>query len=87
VGASCHDAGDLARAAALEVDFAVLGPVRATPTHPDATPLGLPRFAALVHGTRLPVYALGGMTRGDLDDAVDSGAHGVALRRDAWPAA
>jgi len=87
VGASCHDAGDLARAAALEVDFAVLGPVRATPTHPDAAPLGLPRFAALVHGTRLPVYALGGMTRGDLDDAVDSGAHGVALRRDAWPPA
>jgi len=85
VGASCHDAEDLARAAAVEVDFAVLGPVRVTPTHPQAVPLGWARFAALVHGTRLPVYALGGLTPADLDEAIDSGAHGVALRRAAWP--
>jgi 8-oxo-dGTP diphosphatase len=85
VGASCHDAADLARAAALDIDFAVLGPVRATPTHPQATPLGMAEFAARVHGTRLPVYALGGLAPRDLDEAIDSGAHGVALRRAAWP--
>ncbi|HKW79685.1 MAG TPA: Nudix family hydrolase [Casimicrobiaceae bacterium] len=84
--ASTHDAAELARAAALGVDFAVLGPVCATPSHPDAAPLGWPRFAELVRGSPLPVYALGGLVTADLDTAIASGAHGVALRRAAWPA-
>jgi 8-oxo-dGTP diphosphatase len=87
VAASCHDHDELARAEALEVDFAVLGPVRDTPTHPGATPLGFARFASLVEGTRIPVYALGGLAQHDLDEAVDHGAHGIALRRNAWPGA
>ena len=84
--ASTHDAAELARAAALGVDFAVLGPVCATPSHPGAAPLGWPRFAELVRGSTVPVYALGGLARTDLDVAVANGAHGVALRRAAWPA-
>jgi 8-oxo-dGTP diphosphatase len=86
VAASCHDRRDLDRAAALNVDFCVLGPVNATPTHPQATPLGFARFAELVEGTQIPVYALGGLVRSDLRQAIDRGAHGVALRRHAWPA-
>ncbi|HMA31463.1 MAG TPA: thiamine phosphate synthase, partial [Casimicrobiaceae bacterium] len=86
VAASCHARDDLARAAQLDVDFAVLGPVRPTPTHPQAIPLGWEAFARMVAGTRLPVYALGGLTGDDLEAAIDHGAHGVALRRAAWPA-
>jgi len=84
--ASCHDAGELARAAELGVDFVVLGPVKRTPSHPEpqAAPLGWPRFAELVRATSLPVYAIGGLGYGDLDMAQESGAHGVALRRAAW---
>lgn len=85
VAASCHTRADLARAAQLDVDFAVLGPVRATPTHPQATPLGWEAFARIVAGTRLPVYALGGLAGDDLQTAIDHGAHGIALRRAAWP--
>jgi 8-oxo-dGTP diphosphatase len=85
VAASVHDRDELARAAAREVDFAVLGPVHATPTHPRSTPLGFARFADIVAGARVPVYALGGLSSGDLRSAVDHGAHGVALRRFAWP--
>ena len=84
LGASCHTADELARAADLGADYAVLGPLRPTPTHPDATPIGWDGFAALVAGARLPVYALGGLTRDDLDAAIDRGAHGVALRSGAW---
>src|SRR5690606_11722701 len=36
VAASCHDADDLAHAERLRCDFAVLGPVKATPSHPGA---------------------------------------------------
>jgi 8-oxo-dGTP diphosphatase len=82
--ASCHDAMELAHAAQLGVDFAVLGPVKPTPSHPDAKPLGWERFAELVRATPIPVYALGGLEYADLDVAIAQGAHGVALRRAAW---
>jgi 8-oxo-dGTP diphosphatase len=83
--ASCHTRDDLARAGDLDLDFAVLGTVAVTPTHPHAVPLGWDGFAATVAGTHLPVYALGGLGPGDLAHAVDRGAQGVALRRAAWP--
>ena len=82
--ASTHDAAELAHAAALGVDFVVLGPVAETPTHPDARPLGWQRFAELAAGSPMPVYALGGLSADDLGVAVAHGAHGVALRRAAW---
>lgn len=84
VAASCHDAEEIARAGELGLDFAVLGPVRATPTHAGAVTLGFDRFAICVAGARLPVFALGGLAVGDLDVAIACGAHGVALRRHAW---
>ena len=84
VGASCHTRDELARAAAVGVDYAVVAPVLATPTHPDAAPLGWDGFARLVEGTRVPVYALGGLAPRDLEIARDHGAHGIAMRRAAW---
>lgn len=78
VGASCHGADELARAAELGVDFATLSPVCVTASHPDATPLGWQRFAALVAAAQLPVYALGGVGPGDLEHARTAGAQGVA---------
>ena len=82
--ASCHTAADIARAGALDLDFVVLGPVAVTPTHPKAVPLGWDGFAAAIVGTRVPVYALGGLDRDDLDTAIAHGAQGVSLRRAAW---
>lgn len=78
VGASCHDADELARAAKLNLDFATLSPVCATASHPDATPLGWQRFAALAAAAQLPVYALGGVGPPDLERARAAGAQGVA---------
>lgn len=84
VGASCHTRAEIERAGELDLDFVVLGPVCATPTHPKATPLGWEAFERMVERTRVPVYALGGLTRADLDVAIDRGAHGVAMLRGAW---
>ncbi|MBL0143391.1 MAG: Nudix family hydrolase [Betaproteobacteria bacterium] len=80
VGASCHDALELAHAAKLGLDYAVVGPVKDTASHPGATTLGWAGFAALVHDCPLPAYAIGGLTRADLAEAKRHGAHGVALR-------
>lgn len=84
VGASCHDASELARAAQLGVDFVVLGPVRATPSHPGARTLGWEEFSRLVADYSLPVYALGGLRMADLGAAWQAGAHGIGMMRGAW---
>jgi len=82
--ASCHNAAELARAAQLGVDFAVLGPVQGTPSHPDSMPLGWKGFAALARGACLPVFALGGMKPDDLESAWRCGAQGIAMVRGSW---
>ena len=84
VGTSCHDATELARAEALGADFAVLGPVLPTASHPGAPHLGWERFAVLVEQARIPVYALGGMSPDLLDTAWRHGAQGVAGIRGFW---
>lgn len=83
-GASTHNAAELARAAELGLDFAVLSPVKPTLSHPDAFPLGWENFAALAAGAPLPVYALGGLSDADMADAWHHGAHGIAMQRGAW---
>jgi 8-oxo-dGTP diphosphatase len=77
--AAAHDAGELRRAAALGLGSALLGPVRATPTHPGQPGLGWAGFEALrALVPELPVYALGGLGPADLAEARRHGAQGVA---------
>jgi 8-oxo-dGTP diphosphatase len=71
-------------AESLGADFAVLGPVRATPSHPESAPLGWERFRQTVAGSEIPVYALGGIIPQDLEQAWTCGAHGIAMMRGAW---
>ena len=87
VAASCHSVAELERAAALGVDFCVLGPVQATRTHPDAPPLGWDAFAAACERAALPVYALGGLTPDDVGRARERGGQGIAAIRGLWPEA
>jgi 8-oxo-dGTP diphosphatase len=84
--ASCHTGDELARAALLGMDFAVIGPVQATESHAGVAPLGWERLCALLERCALPVYALGGLTRADGARAQGCGAHGVAAQRASWEA-
>jgi 8-oxo-dGTP diphosphatase len=79
--ASCHTRAELERAMALELDFAVVGPVL---EKSGAAPLGWPGFAALVRGATIPVYAIGGLTPAAMRDAWRAGAHGLAMIRASW---
>lgn len=78
VGASCHDERELEHAARIGVDFAVLGPVQNTQSHPGRAPLGWDRFAHLCAQAPFPVFALGGLRREDKPIAVAAGAQGIA---------
>jgi 8-oxo-dGTP diphosphatase len=84
VGASCHDQAELARAAELGADFALLSPVLPTLTHPGAATLGWETFSSWAAASPIPVYGLGGLTAADCGLAIRHGAHGVALLRAAW---
>jgi len=61
IAIACHSAGDLALAAAIGADLALLSPVFPTKSHPYAEHLGPARFKALAVRSLLPVLALGGV--------------------------
>jgi 8-oxo-dGTP diphosphatase len=85
VAASCHTADELAHAAVIGANFALLSPVLPTRSHPDAEPLGWDRFAEWVDAATLPVFALGGMRADLLAEAWNHGGQGVAGIRGLWP--
>jgi 8-oxo-dGTP diphosphatase len=78
LAASVHDLGELQQAEAMGVDFVTLSPVQATPSHPEAVPLGWKNFAVITAQAHVPVYALGGMTGEDVGMAWQCGGQGIA---------
>lgn len=84
LAASCHSASELKQALKIGADFAVLGPVGATPGHAAVASLGWQSFSALKNDLPLPVYALGGLGIGDLQSAWGHGAQGIAAIRGLW---
>jgi len=85
VGASVHSAAELEQAGALELDYALLGHVNDTASHPNQAALGWTGFSQIqAIGVPLPVYALGGLTQADLPQAIEHGAQGIAMMRGAW---
>ncbi|MGH8505700.1 MAG: Nudix family hydrolase [Stenotrophobium sp.] len=76
--ASVHTEKDVQIARSKRFDAVVLGPVRKTPTHPDAAALGWATFAAWVATANLPVYAIGGVGPGNREQAQALYGQGVA---------
>lgn len=81
VAASCHNADELKQAQKLAADFAVLGPVKETLSHPDRAVMGWQQFSEQTSNVNLPVYALGGLTDADKEIAWQAGAQGIAAMR------
>ncbi len=84
LGCSTHT-GDAARSAvAAGADYAFLGAIWPTASHPDRVPLGT---AALRGALPAPVIAIGGVTAARAAAARAAGACGVAAIRALWDAA
>lgn len=86
VAASCHSVAELRHAAAIGCDWAVVGPLRATATHPGVAGIGWQAFEMLREQADLPIHAIGGMTPDDIAEARSHGAQGIAAIRALWPA-
>lgn len=78
LGASTHNLQEALKAQTIGVDFVVISPVQATPTHPDATPIGWNAAKEVVDRLNIPVYFLGGMGLKDLHKTRNIGAQGIA---------
>ncbi|MDE3207502.1 MAG: thiamine phosphate synthase, partial [Pseudomonadota bacterium] len=83
--ASVHDAKQIEQAVRMNLDFIVLSPVMKTKSHPDKAPLGWPAFSRLIRDCPIPVFAMGGLQQVQLNEAMKSGAHGIAMQRAVWP--
>ena len=79
VGVSTHAVPEVAAATA---DFAFFGPVHATPSKAAfGPPQGVARLREAVAVARIPVLAIGGITRPHISDLRAAGAAGVAVIR------
>lgn len=81
----CFSAADIERAGKLQADIAVISPVHATTTHPDAEPLGWEAIEALTQNSALIYFARGGVGPADLPPARTHGVWGVAGIEGFWP--
>ena len=78
LSASCHNLEELKHAEKIGVDFVVIAPILKTATHPETEPLGWDIFSEFVLEANLPVYALGGLQKSDLETAKNLGAQGIS---------
>ena len=80
IGVSAHNAEDIRRARDSGADYAMLGPVFATPGKGD--PLGLVELEAICREAgAFPVIAVGGVDASNSESVIEAGAVGYAAIR------
>lgn len=84
VAASCHGLDELRHAQAIGCDFAVLGTLKPTPSHPGVEGIGWRRFAELREHVSMPIYAIGGLGPDDIAESRRHGGQGIAAIRALW---
>ncbi len=77
IGVSCHSVEDVRKAEAQWADFAVLAPIfeKAVTGAPG---IGIASLEEACHAVRIPVLALGGVTRANAHECAVAGAAGIA---------
>ncbi len=87
LGVSCRDAAQIAASRHEGADYAFLGTIFPTPTHPEAAGMGVEGLAATLGGLgAFPVIAIGGVDPASVAGVLGAGAHGVAVVRGVWNA-
>jgi thiamine-phosphate pyrophosphorylase len=80
IGCSAHNAEELRHAREGGADFVTFGPVYHTPSKgPFGPPVGVPALSEACRTAGIPVFALGGIGPGNLEEVVRAGCYGVAL--------
>jgi thiamine-phosphate pyrophosphorylase len=87
LGVSCRDAAQISASRHEGADYAFLGSIFQTPTHPEAAGMGLEGLAATLGGLGgFPVVGIGGIDPASVAGVLGAGAYGVAVVRGVWNA-
>ncbi len=80
IGCSAHNAKELRDAEEGGADFVTFGPVYPTPSKASfGPPVGIPALASACRTADIPVFALGGVGPGNLEEVMRAGSFGIAL--------
>jgi len=81
VGLSTHTPEQVMAAHDLDLDYIGVGPVHETPTKPGRPAVGVKLVEYAARHARVPFFAIGGITRGNVDAVREAGATRVAVVR------
>lgn len=87
LGLSAQNLDEAVAAEREQADYIGAGPVWATPTKPDAPPLGVEGLRVICATVEVPVIAIGGVDATNAAACLEAGAAGVAVVRAAADAA
>jgi thiamine-phosphate pyrophosphorylase len=80
IGVSTHTLAEAHAAAEEGADFLVFGPVFFTPSKaPYGQPVGVDALRAVRAAVELPILAIGGIKKANLDQVIGAGADGIAV--------
>ncbi len=79
IGASCHGLDEVRAAESSGADYVLFGPVFAPKSKSsELAPGGLDQLHEAARAVKIPVLALGGITRENMQSCIDAGAAGIA---------
>lgn len=79
IGRSVHSLASAQAAIDDGADFALVGTIYKSTSHPDVKPAGIKLIEEITKDSSFPVLAIGGMTADKVDEVVKAGAAGVAV--------
>ncbi len=80
IGLSCHNQINAIMAQENGADFITFGPVYYTPSKANyGKPVGVERLESVSHLLEIPVFALGGIKKGNIPEVMAAGAAGISL--------
>lgn len=78
VGVAGHSVKEVEESAEAGADYVLVAPVFDTASKPGMTPMGLEKFAKICRRSKIPVFALGGVSLENARACIDAGARGLA---------
>ena len=79
IGKSTHSLAQARAAQAEGANYIGFGPIFATPTKPDYTPIGLEEIRRVHAEVNLPIFCIGGINIDNLQSVIDAGAKRVVM--------
>ena len=79
VGRSTHSLDQAIRAFYEGADYIGFGPIFATPTKPDYSPIGLADIEKVHEAVRIPIFCIGGIKLDNLPKVIEAGARRVVI--------